>query len=50
MSAAPRLEVAPTRLSEQALIHPTAQVVASTLGRYVEVGERVKLSEAEVGD
>ncbi len=51
MSAAPRMDaLAPTRLSEQALIHPTAQVVASRLGRYVEIGERVKLSEAEVGD
>ncbi len=50
MNAAPRLEAAPTRLSERPLIHPTAQVVASTLGRYVEIGERVKLNEAEVGD
>ena len=50
MSAEPDLAVLPTRLSERALIHPTALVTASTLGRYVEVGERVKLSEVEVGD
>jgi hypothetical protein len=39
-----------TRLSEEPLIHPTAQVTASTLGRYTEIAERAKVSECELGD
>ncbi|MFG1347513.1 chloramphenicol acetyltransferase [Xanthobacter autotrophicus DSM 431] len=37
-------------LGEQPLIDPTAQVKASTLGRYTEVGPRTKLLEVEMGD
>lgn len=37
-------------LGETPLIDPTAQVKASTLGRYTEVGARTKLLEVEMGD
>ncbi|MFG1299663.1 chloramphenicol acetyltransferase [Xanthobacter sp. V3C-3] len=37
-------------LGETPLIDPTAQVRASTLGRYTEVGARTKLLEVEMGD
>lgn len=39
-----------TVLGETPLIDPTAQVRASTLGRYTEVGARTKLLEVEMGD
>jgi phosphonate metabolism protein (transferase hexapeptide repeat family) len=39
-----------TRLSHEPLIHPTAHVNASTIGRYTEIAERCKVSEAEIGD
>jgi phosphonate metabolism protein (transferase hexapeptide repeat family) len=39
-----------TRLSEEPLIHPTAQVSASVIGRYTEIAERCKVSEAVIGD
>jgi hypothetical protein len=39
-----------TKLSEHPLIHPTAQVVSSTLGRYTEIAEHCKVSETEIGD
>ncbi|MDP4024402.1 DapH/DapD/GlmU-related protein [Methylobacterium sp. NEAU 140] len=39
------------KLSEHTpLVHPTAEVVASTLGRYTEVEARSRLSETELGD
>ncbi|MBP2149652.1 chloramphenicol acetyltransferase [Xanthobacter flavus] len=38
------------QLGETPLIDPTAQVRASTLGRYTEVGPRTKLLEVEMGD
>lgn len=38
------------QLGEVPLIDPTAQVRASTLGRYTEVGPRTKLLEVEMGD
>ncbi|UJX47584.1 chloramphenicol acetyltransferase [Xanthobacter sp. YC-JY1] len=38
------------QLGEKPLIDPTAQVRASTLGRYTEVGPRTKLLEVEMGD
>ncbi len=38
------------QLGEMPLIDPTAQVRASTLGRYTEVGPRTKLLEVEMGD
>ncbi|QRG08244.1 chloramphenicol acetyltransferase [Xanthobacter dioxanivorans] len=37
-------------LGEAPLVDPTAQVKASTLGRYTEVGARTKLLEVEMGD
>lgn len=39
-----------TKLSETPLIHPTANVVDCTLGRYTEIAERCRVSEAEIGD
>jgi phosphonate metabolism protein (transferase hexapeptide repeat family) len=39
-----------TRLSDAALVHPTAQVTASTLGRFTEIAERSKVAECELGD
>ena len=38
------------KLGERPLIDPTAQVRASTLGRYTEVGARTRLLESELGD
>ncbi|MBC8130497.1 MAG: acetyltransferase, partial [Rhizobiaceae bacterium] len=39
------------RLSEHTpSIHPTAEVETSTLGRYVEISERCRVSESTVGD
>ena len=38
------------KLGELPLIDPSAQVRASTLGRYTEVGARTKLLEFEMGD
>ncbi|MGL4635456.1 MAG: DapH/DapD/GlmU-related protein [Beijerinckiaceae bacterium] len=43
-------DVPVTRLSEEPLIHPTAHVITSTIGRYTEIAERCKVSEAEIGD
>ena len=39
-----------TRLSEEPLIHPTAHVGSSTLGRYTEIAERAKVSETTLDD
>ncbi len=39
-----------TKLSEKPLIHPTAELRDVALGRYTEVAERCRLSEAEMGD
>jgi hypothetical protein len=38
------------KLSEQPLIHATAEVSDSVLGRYTEVAERCRVSEVELGD
>lgn len=38
------------KLSETPLVHPTAEVVDSVLGRYTEIGERCRVHEAELGD
>ncbi len=38
------------KLTEQPLIDPSAQVKASTLGRYTEVGARTRVLESELGD
>ena len=39
-----------TRLSESPLVHPTAVVRDSALGRYVEICERCVVAETHVGD
>src|SRR6185437_5660220 len=38
------------KLSEQPLIHPTAEVSKSTLGRYTEVADRSRVHETTLGD
>lgn len=38
------------KLSEQPLIHETATVVKSTIGRYTEIDINCRISEAEIGD
>jgi phosphonate metabolism protein (transferase hexapeptide repeat family) len=38
------------KLSERPLVHPSADVRASVLGKYTEVGERTALLEVELGD
>ena len=38
------------RLNEIASVHPTAVVKASSLGRYVDIGEHVRLTEVDIGD
>jgi hypothetical protein len=39
-----------TRLSEQPLVHKTAVVLDTTLGRYTEVSERCHVNESTLGD
>lgn len=39
-----------TRLSETPLIHPSANVVESTLGRYTEIGANCSVSRSTMGD
>ena len=39
-----------TKLSEQPLVHETAAVESSTLGRWTEIAERCRVSETELGD
>lgn len=39
-----------TKLSETPLIHPTAVVSDTTLGRYTEIAENCRISEAEIDD
>lgn len=39
-----------TRLSETPLIHPTAVVTETTIGRYTEIAERCTVSESSIGD
>jgi phosphonate metabolism protein (transferase hexapeptide repeat family) len=39
-----------TRLGETALVHPTATVIDTTLGRYVEVGEGSSIAHSSIGD
>lgn len=40
----------PKKLSEQPLIHPTARVSDTTLGRYTEIDEGCVVAECEIGD
>lgn len=39
-----------TRLSEAPLVHPSAEVSGSTLGRYTEIAERCRVHETTLGD
>ncbi|WP_425417953.1 DapH/DapD/GlmU-related protein [Oricola indica] len=39
-----------TRLSEEPLVHPTAEVTGSALGRYTEIAERCRVHETALGD
>ena len=39
-----------TKLSEEPLVHPSAEIKDSTLGRYTEIYERCHISESEIGD
>lgn len=39
-----------TKLSETPLVHPSAEVNGSQLGRYVEIAERCRIHETVVGD
>lgn len=41
---------AATKLTETPLVHPTAMVEASTLGRYTEVAERTVIRHSSFGD
>jgi phosphonate metabolism protein (transferase hexapeptide repeat family) len=50
MSQVPTTPAARTRLSEAPLVHETAEVTASRLGRYTEIAERAKVAESELGD
>ena len=50
MTAAPVCQAASTRLSETALVHPTAEVVGGVLGRYTEIAERCVVLETTLGD
>jgi len=50
MSAFARSSARATRLSETPLVHPSAVVRDSALGRYVEIAERCVVAETHVGD
>ena len=50
MNAPTKRPNAATRLSEAPLVHPTAVVKDSALGRYVEIAERCVVAETHVGD
>lgn len=39
-----------TKLSETPLVHETADVTGSTLGRFTEIGERTRVNDSSVGD
>ena len=38
------------KLSEQPMVHATARVTGSTLGRYTEIDEGCVVTECEIGD
>ena len=50
MSASTSHRLGATRLSEAPLVHPSAVVRDSALGRYVEICERCVVAETHVGD
>jgi len=39
-----------TKLSQQPLVHPTAEVSGSTLGRFTEIADRSRVHESTLGD
>jgi phosphonate metabolism protein (transferase hexapeptide repeat family) len=49
MSAEPT-PIRQTKLSETPLVHPTADVRHSSLGRFTEIYERCSISDSEIGD
>ncbi len=49
-TAAPVSRAASTRLSETPLVHPTAEVVGGSIGRYTEIAERCVVLETTLGD
>jgi phosphonate metabolism protein (transferase hexapeptide repeat family) len=50
MTATPEPRVAQTRLNEAPLVHATAEVAASSLGRYTEIAQRCVVLETVLGD
>ncbi len=50
MSAGPLPDRLPTRLSVAPLIHPTAVVVGSQVGRWTEIAERCAVTDSMLGD
>ncbi len=50
MNAAAKGPNAATRLSEAPLVHPSAVIKDSALGRFVEIAERCVVTETQVGD
>ena len=49
-TAAPVSQVSSTRLSETPLVHPMAEVVGGSIGRYTEIAERCVVLETTLGD
>ena len=49
-TAAPVSQLPSTRLSETPLVHPTAEVVGCSIGRYTEIAERCVVLETTLGD
>jgi phosphonate metabolism protein (transferase hexapeptide repeat family) len=49
-TAAPASRAVSTRLSETPLVHPTAEVVGGSIGRYTEIAERCVVLETTLGD
>jgi phosphonate metabolism protein (transferase hexapeptide repeat family) len=49
-TAAQVSRAASTRLSETPLVHPTAEVVGGSIGRYTEIAERCVVLETTLGD
>ena len=39
-----------TRLGEEPLVHPTAVITQSTLGRFTEITEHCKITETDIVD
>lgn len=42
--------MSPTRLGPEPLVNPTAVIQDTSLGRYVEIGDRTRISHASFGD